>query len=95
MREPFRHIIDYRTRYPADHQKRDRLVLRSQLWPRLLRARHCVYTPYPQEKYEIRRNHEKYLGSLIFNEYTEDLANRITVATDGLSIEILASLYSL
>jgi SAM-dependent methyltransferase len=39
---------------------------------------------------EIPRNYEKYLGPLIFSEYAEDLANRITVPAGGLLLEIAA-----
>ena len=39
---------------------------------------------------EIPRNYEKYLGPLIFSEYAEDLANRITVPTGGSVLETAA-----
>lgn len=39
---------------------------------------------------EIPKNYEKYLGPLIFSEYAEDLANRITVPTGGLLLETAA-----
>jgi ubiquinone/menaquinone biosynthesis C-methylase UbiE len=39
---------------------------------------------------EIPRNYEKYLGPLIFSEYAEDLANRITVPTGSSLLEIAA-----
>jgi ubiquinone/menaquinone biosynthesis C-methylase UbiE len=39
---------------------------------------------------EIPRNYEKYLGPLIFREYAEDLANRITVPPGGSLLEIAA-----
>ena len=39
---------------------------------------------------EIPRNNEKYLGLLIFREYAEDLANRITVSTRAQALEIAA-----
>ena len=41
---------------------------------------------------EIPRNYEKYLGPLIFSEYAEDLANRITVPTGGMLLETAAAL---
>ena len=39
---------------------------------------------------EIPENYEKYLGPLIFSEYAEDLANRITVPTGGRLLETAA-----
>jgi len=39
---------------------------------------------------EIPQNYEKYLGPLIFKEYAEDLANRITAPSGGIVLEIAA-----
>lgn len=39
---------------------------------------------------EIPQNYEKYLGPLIFKEYAEDLANRITVPSGGVVLETAA-----
>ena len=39
---------------------------------------------------EIPQNYERYLGPLIFKEYAEDLANRITTPSGGAVLETAA-----
>ena len=39
---------------------------------------------------EIPQNYEKYLGPLIFREYAEDLANRISAPSGGVVLETAA-----
>ena len=39
---------------------------------------------------DIPENYEKYLGPLIFREYAEDLANRVSIPADGVLLEIAA-----
>ena len=39
---------------------------------------------------EIPKNYERYLGPLIFKEYAEDLANRVTVPSGGVVLETAA-----
>lgn len=39
---------------------------------------------------EIPGNYEKYLGPLIFREYAEDLANRVSIPTGGILLETAA-----
>lgn len=39
---------------------------------------------------EIPKNYEKYLGPLIFSEYAEDLAKRISIPSGGVLLETAA-----
>jgi len=39
---------------------------------------------------EMPRNYDKYLGPLIFSEYAEDLAKRVSVPSGGVLLETAA-----
>jgi hypothetical protein len=55
-----------------------------------IRGRKIIAESHSAFMGEIPRNYEKYLGPLIFSEYAEDLANRITIPIGGSVLETAA-----